>query len=309
MNVNSKNNSRILIIGASGLVGSRYIQLSNLKLLTPDFYELNIRNKKQVEHYISEHKPSVIINFAAFTNVNEAEEQHRDKSSDCWELNVTGVKNIIAALKGSNSHLIQISTDMVFSGDISNPGPYTEDAEPEIDSSKVTWYGYTKAEAERIVLAEIPQQSTIVRIVYPVRASFDAKSDFLRWPLKLFDEGKLYPMFTDQQVSITFVDELCLALKKIVNRKYTGIFHVASSRVTTPYEIVSYLVKKARGKTGVVKRGSLKKFLESYNNPVRYPEKGGLSVKQTQNKLGIKFSNPKEIVDQLIEQGLGGNVK
>ena len=60
------------------------------------------------------------------------------------------VKNLVK-LKGGAS-LIQISTDMVFSGNDDNPGPYSEDSVPTKNSSSLTWYGYTKNLAEKAVL-------------------------------------------------------------------------------------------------------------------------------------------------------------
>lgn len=296
---------KILVFGASGLVGSRFVELSSKELVTPSSAEVDITDREQVTEFLDNHRPSVVVNFAAYTDVGEAENQRIDKSAECWRVNVEGARNIVDAIKGTDTHFVQISTDMVFPGSEENPGPYPENAKPEIDSKKVTWYGYTKGEMERLITAEIPNQATIVRIMYPVRASFEGKSDYLRWPLNLFDKGKLYPMFTDQQVTITYIDELCEALEKIIGDRKQGIFHVSSNRTTTPYKIVSYLINKARGTSDAVKRGSLREFLETNNNPVRYPQKSGLSVKETEKVLNMTFSTPRQIVDKLVAQGMG----
>lgn len=297
-------NLKVLLFGSSGLVGSRFVELSpygNLAIV-PTHEKLDLTDRNSVWAYLQNNKFDIIINFAAYTNVGEGEKQRDDKNGDCWKINVSAVENILQAID-STTHFIQISTDMVFPGSADKPGPYSEDDEPEKDSNKVTWYGYTKAIAEQKV-KEWGGNWTIVRLIYPVRAKFDKKLDYLRKPLKLYDEGKLYPMFTDQQISISFIDEICQALDKIISERKTGIFHVRSSNTTTPYELVSYLLEKTRKVKDAVKQSSLKEFLKTVDNPVRYPEFGGLNSEKTERELRINFSTWKKIVDTLVNQGI-----
>lgn len=300
---------KILVTGSTGLVGSKFVGLHPAKeeLLTPSHQDLDITSNKAVQRYIEKHKPEIIINFAAYTNVGEAENQRGEgsRNSPSWQLNVEGVLNILSAISGTDVALIQISTDMVFPGSEEFPGPYSEDAAAERDEKKLTFYGYTKAEAEREILNSLGNKATILRIIYPVSAKYDRKLDYLRKPLQLFDEGKLYPMFTDQQISIAFVDEVASALEKIMAEGHKGIFHATSSDTTTPHELISYLIQRVRGKSEVVQKNSLAEFLKKVDNPVRYPIYGGLKVESTEEKLGIRFRTWRKIVDELISQGLG----
>ena len=297
---------KILLIGSSGLVGSRFVELygDKYKTLTPSHEDLDIRSNKSVKEYLSDYKPEFIINFAAYTNVSEAEKQKGDKSSQCWKINVEGVRNILDAIDPEKTDFVQFSTDMVMYADADDPGPYSEDHPAGKDPDKNTWYGYTKGEAERLVLEKLGDKATILRIIYPVRAKFDQKLDYLRKPLQLYDQGKLHPLFTDQQISITFIDEACEALRRIIEGKFHGVFHAGSRDITTPYEIISYLLERARGAKEVVRSSSLHDFIRAGNSPVRYPEYGGLKVEATEKELGMKFSTSREIVDELVEQGL-----
>src|SRR3989338_7139450 len=142
---------KILVTGAGGLVGSRFCELSKYKdnLVCPTKEELDITDKKSVERYKDF---DLVINFAAYTNVSEGEKQRGDKTGLCWKVNVEGVRNLLSITQ----NLIQISTDLVFAG---VSGPYKESELAETDSDKVTWYGFTKAEAERLVR----EKGTIVR--------------------------------------------------------------------------------------------------------------------------------------------------
>lgn len=287
----------VLITGSTGLVGSRFVELSpQLKLLTPSHQEFDLLNQRSVGEYLDRYQPDLLINFAAYTNVTQAESHADDKDSPSWQLNVVGVENLLQA----NIPLIQISTDMVFSGATDDPGPYTEDHQPETDSKHLTWYGWTKAVAEEKVLKK---NGTLVRIIYPVRAHFPPKLDYLRGPLHLYAQGKLYPLFDDQQVSFTFIDELAVVLQKLVDNPAPGIYHVSSNTFTL-FDMVSYAVEKLGGDPSTIQSSKIRPFLQKQANPYRYPVKGGLSVKQTEEKLRQKFKNWQQVVDELISQKL-----
>lgn len=301
----------ILVTGSEGLVGSRFVEISKRKnfLHFPKQVEFDITNPNEVENILSSYNFSAIVNFAAYTDVGRAEEERGNKDGICWQVNVEGVRNLVEAVKSHREriHFIQISTDMVFSGNSEDPGPYREDHTIEENLDILTWYGYTKGQAEKTVRKVLGDHASIVRIIYPVRANFPDKLDYIRKPLKLYDTGSLYPLFTDQQISITYIDELCKFLDKIIIDNLRGIFHVSSKDITTPYDLISEVIEKTRSKSNVVNPITLDKFLMEKGFPqFRYPHFGGLSVAQTEQKLGIRFSNWNQIVDELVAQGLGG---
>lgn len=298
----------VLVTGSEGLVGSRFLEISECKdfLYSPKQSQMDITNPSEVKSHFRKYNFETIVNFAAFTDVGTAEAQRGDKNGSCWQVNVEGTRNLVnAALASKNKiHFIQISTDMVFSGSEEDPGPYDEFHEVG-KPSELTWYGITKAEAEKIVTDAFGENATILRLIYPVREKFEGKLDYIRKPLRLYKEGKLYPMFTDQQISIAFIDEVCLALDRILIGRYGGIFHASSSDITTPYELFSFVIEKIYGERGLVRGISLGEFLRKTGTPkFRYPKFGGLKVRLTERKLGIKFSTWKKIVDKLISQGI-----
>jgi len=298
---------RVLVTGASGLVGSRFIELNSDKFdfITPSYPEFDLTKKESIKEVFEKVKFDTVVHLAAFTNVSESEVQRNNKNEACWKINVEGTKNLVSFLDPEKVQLIHISTDYVFPGSKEDPGPYSEEKIPDIDSNKVTWYGFTKAEAEREVSKFLEEKRTILRIIYPVRAKFDQKTDYLRKPLSLFDQGKLYPMFTDQTVSITFIDEMSQVLTKLINEKIYGTFHCSSKDTATPFDLISYLLKKARNVKNIVKPTTLDEFIKNTESSlVRYPKYGGLKVEKTQKALNINFSSWREIVDKLVEQGI-----
>ncbi len=290
---------KVLVTGAHGLVGSRFIELAkNFQFLNPDLPDFDITNFNSVQKTITDFNPDWIINFAAFTDVNASEDQSGDLSGLAWKVNVEGVQNLVTAFKSKN--IIHISTDMVFPGNLAFPGPYAESDTPPDTNENLTWYGWTKNRAEKIIKE---RGGTILRIIYPVRASFGGKADYIRSALQKFSEGKLNPLFTDQQICIAYIDEVAKTLEKIIETNSQGVFH-ASSDTTTPFELISFVVDQLGKDSSLVPQSSIVDFLKTQNNPNRYPVWGGLKTKITEEALDIHFSTWQTVVEYLIAQGL-----
>src|SRR3989344_5163488 len=223
---------KILVTGASGMVGSRFVETypDRKNLLTPDLDVFDLTRPESVSAYFSNHSDiTAVINLAAYTNVSEGQKQKGDKASLCYQLNVVGTQNLIDQIKDKDVYLIHISTDMVFPGDAADPGPYAEDHPLNPDENRLTWYGYTKALAERLVTASLPS-AAILRLIYPVVKEYAIKADYLRSPLAYYEKNQaLYPIFTDQHMNISDIDEICLILNQLLGRRLAGVFHAGSS--------------------------------------------------------------------------------
>ncbi len=283
-------------------MGSRFVELykKSYNLLLPDEKEFDITNLDLVKNFTEARKIDVIIHFAAFTNVNAAEVERGNKQGLCWKVNVIGTENLLKATKGEDIHFIHISTDMVFSGSESDPGPYNENHPLENDISKLTWYGHSKAEGEKAVQKALGDKMTILRLIYPVRSNYPEKLDYLRSPLKRYKEGNIYPLFTDQQISISFIDEIAVVLDRIIQKRAYGIYHASSPDITTPYRLIFELIKLLYKDTSGLEEITLEEFLKTTKSPnYRYPKYGGLSVKRTEKDLGLKFSSTREILQKL----------
>ena len=227
-----------------------------------------------------------------------AEQQAGDENGPAWRINVTGVENLLKAFKSKN--FLQISTDMVFSGDLDQPGPYDETQIPPDSNEKLTWYGWTKNRAEKIVKE---RNGSVLRIIYPVRTGHDKKPDYIRGALKKYADGKMYPLFMDQQICIAFIDEISETIQKIIETESNGTFH-CSSDTTTPYELITYVIDQLGADPSVIKSASVLEFLKTQTNPNRYPVWGGLKTNITEEQLDLHHSTWQTIVEHLIGQGL-----
>jgi len=299
-----KESPRILVTGANGLVGSRFIELSSSRyesLFSTDIEELDITDKEAIKRWVEEKKPEVLINFAALTDVNKIEEERAEgEKSKAFIVNAVGPRNLAEVCRENKIPLIQISTDFVFPGFPPNIGPYTEKAKTAQAPEEISWYGWTKLMGEKAIQG-VGGDFAIVRISYPFRASFK-ELDFARRILKLYGDGELHSMFIDQLITPTFIDELIEALKKISETRVPGIYHVASREVTTPFAFASYLIHKFRGLKRVVEAGWMSKYYKDHSGVALRPEHGGLKTLETQERLGMKFMSWSEAIDELHRQ-------
>ena len=133
---------KILITGANGMLAKAVRnELKDEELILTDVAELDITNLEAVREFIKVNKPEYIINCAAYTAVDKAEEQ----LELARKVNAEGPKNLAIAANEEDCTLIHISTDYVFSGDKDVKETYTEEEE----KNPVTVYGITKLEGER----------------------------------------------------------------------------------------------------------------------------------------------------------------
>ena len=141
--------SRILLIGGSGILGSeilRQLQLGDSEYVSPRSSDLDIRDADAVDKYVKDFKPEWIINCAAWTNVDSAEEFF----DEACALNVSAVRKIAEAANQNGSKVIHISTDYVFDGESSEP--YDERSAV----SPINKYGESKLKGEETLIALLP---------------------------------------------------------------------------------------------------------------------------------------------------------
>ncbi len=294
----SKN--RILITGGGGFIGSNFLRYisrrKDISIIAPRRNKLDILNIDQLKKTFEKYCPDVVINYAAYRDANSAEKQRGDYKGSVWNANVVGVMNISRLSSTYGSFFIHISTDMVFSGREDHPGPYSELEKPETELRNLSWYGWTKAEAERRLSRY--KNVAIIRIGNVTQPIYDPKLDYVGKIIYLYDKKKLYPLFHDQNLTLTSIQMLFEIIEILISKKRAGIFHAATKDTFTPIELGKYLIARARGKAGDIKSMSIDDYLNKF--PARYPKFGGLKAKETSRKLGIKLRSWKEVVDSSL---------
>lgn len=256
--------NKVLIFGGSGLVGSRFIQLNKkvFKILAPDISEVDILKVDQINRVFNRFKPDIVINFAAFTDVQASEKQKGDKDGICYQINAIGAKNVAKLCKSWSVHLIYISTDYVFDGR-KKSCPYTELDKP----NPINWYGQTKYFGDKFVL-ESGSSATIARISMPYSARYEAKIDIARFFMDELKRGFKIRAIEDQKITPTLVDDIANVLKEIANKKSKGIYHVSATNDTSPFEFAKLLAQKFGFDTSNIEPISLDEYNQSKIAPL-----------------------------------------
>lgn len=300
----SEVDQRVLVLGVTSLVGSHFALTWNggtleavgrrdpgsVGLAIPHFTQLDLSEEMRVRRLIRQTRCTSIVNYASRTDVDGCERERPANLSSMGEKSKESAWKVNAELPGLLAEecairgifMVQISTDFVFDG---TSGPYSEDAPPSPFTERIGWYGFTKGIGEaRVTRALGPHKCAIVRITYPYGPRFEGKLDFARKLLNAHHQGKLYPLYNDQQVTPTWIPDVSRTVSRIIATHSGGIYHVASPSMTTPYEFARLLFKKFGYDPDVLEAC----LFSAANLAGRAPRplKGGLRVRNVL-KLGI----------------------
>ena len=228
------NSKKILITGAHGQLGSA---LSSLLQSTPynvvctDYDSLDITNSEAVESFIGEGKFDYIVNCAAYTQVDRAEED----ADNADLLNHIAVANIANAALNCGGRVIHISTDYVFDGD--HFEPYVESDEPAPRSV----YGSTKLAGER-ALFDIAPDSIVVRTAWLYSAT---GNNFVKTMLRLGKEKDAIRVVYDQIGSPTYAPDLASAILTIIESEtwVPGVYHFTNEGVISWYDFTKAIFR------------------------------------------------------------------
>ncbi len=285
--------SKILFTGSSGLVGSRVYDLlkdqydfTTISLSNPlSDINLDLTDYNSLVRAVSDIDFNLIYHFAGFTAVDEAELQREDNKGTCYINNVLATDNLIKVANDKNAKIVFISTDFVFNG---KNGPYKE-GDKTGSVSDLSWYGWTKKVAEDHLL-QSGNKHQIIRISYPFRNNF-SKGDFARDIISKMNSNSLYPLFNDQFITPTFVDSIADFLSFSLSHKLTGIYHIASSDVVTPYSFAQS-ISQTFNIEYKIDQGSILDFQKNFPTKAKRPINGGLNTKKVQAlKFPILTSN------------------
>ena len=218
----------LLITGALGQLGTQFKALEGQRkedhFLFTDIQDLDITSKEAVSEYLDAHEVDVIINCAAYTAVDKAE----DEPGICDLLNHKAPLLITRLAKSRGIRMVQISTDYVFDG--SKSSPYRE-SDP---TAPLSVYGQTKADMERDILKEDPT-AIVIRTAWLYS---QWGRNFPKTILRLLSEKDAISVVNDQVGSPTWTYDLARAILSILdpNPEKGGIFHFSGEGSCSWYD-------------------------------------------------------------------------
>ncbi len=229
----------ILVTGANGQLGNemRIVAKNSAdNYIFTDVAELDITNAEAVEKMVMDNDVKIIINCAAYTNVDKAE----DDSEFAEILNAKAAENLAVAMKKNDGLLVHVSTDYVFGGTKNNT-PCKED-EP---ANPTGVYGVTKLHGEQAIIAS-GCRHIIIRTAW-LYSEFG--KNFLKTMLNLTATKPQLKVVFDQVGTPTYAYDLALAIFDIVeNRKYEGndgIYHYSNEGVCSWFDFTKMIAEYA----------------------------------------------------------------
>ena len=276
---------KILITGANGMLAKAVIdELKNEELILTDVSDLNITNLENVRKFVRVNKPEYIINCAAYTAVDQAEEQ----KELARKVNAEGPKNLAIVSKEESSILIHISTDYVFGGDKDVNEVYTEEEEKK----PVTVYGITKLEGENNITDRCSKY-----YIFRTAWLYGDGDNFVRTMLKLGQEKEQVNVVSDQHGSPTYSVDLANIIHQAIQKKIPyGIYHTTNLGYTTWYDFTKLIFEKANINCKVNPVTS-----EEFSRPAKRPLNSQLS-KDKILKQGINIPNYEDALDRYLNE-------
>jgi dTDP-4-dehydrorhamnose reductase len=231
---------KILLTGANGQLGNELQKLAlacpQLQFLPTDIDTLNLCDKMALASFFNRNKIDYIINCAAYTAVDRAE----DEIEICYRVNRDAVQNL-AETAQTQTRIVHISTDYVFDGTGKTPLKESDKTNPQ------SVYGKSKLAGEQILM-QIKPESIIIRTAW-LYSSFG--NNFVKTMLRLGKERPELNVVCDQQGSPTYAADLAQAvLSLIIHAEETGnfpagIYHYSNAGITNWFDFTKKILQLA----------------------------------------------------------------
>jgi dTDP-4-dehydrorhamnose reductase len=277
-----KNEMKILITGSEGQLGWELLRQAaffNIEAVGLDLPHLDITDESSIKKIFKKHKPDMLVNAAAYTNVDRAE---TDKKA-CFAVNVSGPEKLAAVCRNNGIPMIHISTDYVFNG--AGKIPYSEKSRVK----PVNIYGQSKADGEKSV-RNVLDNHIILRTswLYGVHGQ-----NFVKTVLKLGKEKEVIGIVSDQFGSPTSAADLAETILAIASRIMNkseiayGTYHYCGEGITSWHGFAEAIIETVKTYSPVITHHIKPLTTGEYPTKARRPAFSALDCSLIYNKFGI----------------------
>lgn len=266
---------KVLITGCKGQLGNELIRQCNMldkkfELIETDMHNLDITNPKAVFNLLDAAKPDVVINCAAYTNVEGCEKDE----AGAFTVNAIGARNLSTAAYKSGAAIVQISTDYVFDGIDYSPKREYDHINP------LNIYGKSKALGENLVKETNPRHF-IVRTAW----LYGQGNNFVKTMLKLSKEQRELNVVGDQIGTPTSTVDLSRCIIDLIETECFGTYHASCEGQCSWYEFAVKIFQIA----GI--NISINNIMtEQLNRPVNRPKFSVLENFSSGHEMGLRFT-------------------
>ena len=278
---------RILVTGANGQLGQEFknnVSNSNHKFYFTNVNELDITKKKEILDYVTIYKIELIINCAAYTNVDDAEINKRQ----AIKVNLDAVKNLIEICEEKKLKMIHFSTDYVYNSD--NLNPINED----LNINPINYYGISKREGERVIEKSF-SDTIIIRIswLYSMYGN-----NFVKTMIKKGENADKVYVINDQFGCPTYSKDLVdCTLNIIASNKFNKhkIYNFSNEGFTNWYEFTKKIFELKKITCDVVPIGS-----NSYKTTATRPKFSVTDKSRIKDIFNINIRSWDEALEEFI---------
>lgn len=284
---------RVLVTGANGQLGNELKELSQkinlpFKFLFTDSDTLDIVDRNQVDEFVRVNNIEYIINCAAYTAVDKAE----NDSHKAFAVNATGVENISVTSKKYNVRVIHISTDFVFDGASDTPYKESDTVNP------LSVYGETKLEGEKF-LQTYAAEWIIIRTSWLYSAY---GNNFVKSMIHLMNERDRLTVVEDEIGTPTYAADLAEMIIHILQYSEkdwkTGLYHFANRGEVSRFDFA----KEIKAQAGIENCELIPITAEAYNALAKRPVYSALDCSKISNAFNVEIPEWKEALERCIEK-------
>lgn len=285
--------SNILITGSKGQLGTALQDIvgnyPNYNCFFTDKSELDIANILDLEIFVVKNKITVLINCAAYTNVDKAEEE--EEIDLAVEINDFAVGNLALISKKYDITLIHISTDYVFDGASEKPYLETDVTNPQ------NKYGLTKLNGETALQSVNPKNTVIIRTswLYSLHGN-----NFVKTMLRLFQNNKEVNVVSDQIGSPTNATDLAKFIFTIIPSIHNidvETYHYSNAGTCSWYQFAKEIAKITKSDCTVVPISS-----EDFNSKVKRPKYSLLNTDKVQQTFNLEILSWQDSLKQCLNK-------
>jgi len=275
---------KVLVFGARGMLGKDLVPALSVKhqVLGRDIEDLNIADQQRVQKEIETMRPQVVVNAAAYTDVDGCE----GKRELAFSVNAEGARNIAAGCAASNARMIHLSTDYVFDG--TSSAPYREEDPP----NPLNVYGASKLQGERQI-REVLENHLIIRTEWLFGRH---GKNFVDTILRLAAQQEELRVVNDQRGAPTFTKDLSWAIEKLLEKEAKGILHITNSGSCTWFEFARQILKEKN-----IDNGSIVPISSAaLTRPAKRPANSVLDFHRFENLVGQKMRTWEEALKEYL---------
>jgi len=283
---------KVLIAGAAGQVGRslRGTAPDAAEVIGFDRAQLDITDERQVESTLRLHRPDVVINAAAYTQVDRAESE-RDQA---FLVNERGARNLASAARAIGASLVHLSTNYVFAGD--QPVPYDVAAR----AAPFSAYGHSKLAGERAVSEVLGERCAIVRTSWVYER---AGSNFVTNMLRLLQSRDSIGVVYDQVGTPTWSVSVARTIWALVERgSVQGIQHWTDAGIASWYDFALAIRDEALARGILTRRIPITPIrTAAFPTPAARPPYGVLDTESTRTLTGLDASHWRDNLCRMLD--------